>query len=274
LLAALAAALVTAAVSAAAIPGAGDSIIACYELASPQNGGVNGPLRPVEAASECGKGDAAVTLGRAGIPGPAGPAGPPGGAGLSVRAEDAQIFENVMDGHLPDGRLAALPHDATPFTIAVDVPAGTYIVLANVKLDGLQVLYDRTTGAAVWVQYPATCKLRAGDQVETTTRWVKTDETWTQHLAVTLEAPRTITLACNMPKYEADDPRSFAYMLVKGLRLTAIRLPQTRVSRTVTLAAILTGLPHTRERRPVDPKFIFTTEQKRLTEIAKRLRHK
>jgi hypothetical protein len=40
----------------------------------------------------------------------------------------------LFDGRLSGGRLSSLPQDGHAFDVAVDVPAGTYVVLAQMNM--------------------------------------------------------------------------------------------------------------------------------------------
>jgi hypothetical protein len=260
-------------VATAAIPGPDGTVIACYELPAG-----SGPLRPVESASECTSGEASVTLGAAGAQGPAGPPGPPGPAGPTVTAEAPQLFERVFDGRLSGGRYPTLPEDGRPFELAIDVPAGSYIVLGQMEMTGFVVRrYPAsfgTTRAAIG-DTEVECTLSGGTQSNLTRQGFDGSQVWSQNLTVALDSPGTLRLSCHIDKFERRHPGESADTWVRSLRLTATRLPQTRVTRTVTLPLVFASLPGTRESRPPSATSIERLQQsltnQNLTAIGRRL---
>ena len=115
-------ALVVGGVAFASIPDSAGMIHSCYTKSG-------GSLRVIDSGGRCGSNETSLNWNQQGPPGPAGPAGPAGPQGPAGTSSSAHAY------FATDSELIG-PGGSQDVTTLANLPAGTYLVWADIELFG------------------------------------------------------------------------------------------------------------------------------------------
>lgn len=147
----------------ATIPGSGGTIEGCY---SPTNAKPPYPLSVVDSASDCVSPSVLLPFNQTGPTGPEGPAGSQGPAG-NGSASGADVYHTTVSSPhppfistIPAGDINIPPGGR--FDLTLNVPAGTYSIVADISLYGYGEVLDPCVSGDCFPYQNITCLLALG----------------------------------------------------------------------------------------------------------------